>query len=169
MLSIVNSTIRTPAAFWDFVDLFCSKFEHFVSFSEIMRRTREYNPYSGILWSHFALIPRKSKSHVLKRIMKCQFEVRWKVQILARRTVDQPLKFDLLKPISRVLKWQDSVVRTRKWAKICVKTESSKLSGTMGESSRQVRDVLKELRTKCDQKVPKRVWVRFEYSNPYTF
>ena len=26
--------IRTPAACWDFVDLFCSKFEHFVSFQK---------------------------------------------------------------------------------------------------------------------------------------
>ena len=32
-----SGTIRTPAAFWDFVGTFCSKFEHFGSFSEMRR------------------------------------------------------------------------------------------------------------------------------------
>ena len=54
----------------------------------------------------FAFNFRKSVSQVFKRVVRCSFEVRWKVLTLARRTVGQTLESDLLKPISRVLKWQ---------------------------------------------------------------
>ena len=39
-------------------------------------------------------------SQVFKRVVRPYFEVRWKVLSLARRTVGQTLKPDLLKPIS---------------------------------------------------------------------
>ena len=64
-----------------------------------------YNPYSGILWTHFAPIFRKSKSQAFQRVVWRKFEVRWKVLTLANRTVGQTSKSDHLGPISWVLKW----------------------------------------------------------------
>ena len=53
-------------------------------------------------------------------------------------------------------KGEDCLVRTQKWAKMRMKTENSKLSRKVGESSGQTSPLSKGLRAKCDHKVSKR-------------
>ena len=62
--------------------------------------------YSDTLWTHFAPISRKKKSHALRCIVWRSFEVRWKVLNLAHPTVGQTSKSNLLGPISALLKWR---------------------------------------------------------------
>ena len=89
--------------------------------------------------------------------------MRWKILTLARRIVGQTLKSDHLKSISWALKWQgcrrkgqDCVVRTRKWAKMRMKTENSKLSETVGESSGQLRHAPTSFPKGSEQNVTKK-------------